>query len=265
MNDKYEIRDLQLKLLEIIDYFDKICKENGIEYYLCAGSVIGAVRHKGFIPWDDDFDVSMTWDNYIKFVKVCESSLDTDRFYFEREQSKYWPLCFSKLKMNNTEIIEGDYIEGMHLGIYIDIFTMENIPSSKIKLKWQYICGRIAVAQTIAKRGYKKAPFKKKIIMNISNIFFNNKLFDKYFINQARKYNNINTKFIGFLFNFSKFSKIVFDKNIFGKAKYLEFEGRMLPVPQKYHEYLTLIYGDYMKYPPKEEQLPKHIAGGLKL
>ena len=84
MND-YK-RKLQLKILEIVKVIDKICIDNNIEYYLIYGSVLGAVRHKGFIPWDDDFDIGMTYENYIKFQEVCDEQLDTKKYFLQRPE-----------------------------------------------------------------------------------------------------------------------------------------------------------------------------------
>jgi len=81
-------KDLQLKMLEIIKYMDKLCKKHDIEYYLIYGSALGAVRHKGFIPWDDDMDVGMTYENYKKFIDVCEKELDTSKYFLQRPDNE---------------------------------------------------------------------------------------------------------------------------------------------------------------------------------
>ena len=105
---KVKIEDIQDKLLEIAVYFDAFCKSNNVVYYLMGGSALGAIRHKGFIPWDDDIDVFMTYENYIKFFNACELSLDTDNYYLQKENTSEWPLFFSKLRMNGTTFIEED-------------------------------------------------------------------------------------------------------------------------------------------------------------
>ena len=82
---KTNCSEIQNKILEIVKYFDGFCKENNIEYYLMGGSALGAVRHGGFIPWDDDFDVFMNYENYTKFIKLCEEKLDITKFYLQKE------------------------------------------------------------------------------------------------------------------------------------------------------------------------------------
>lgn len=259
---KYTVRDLQIKLLEIVDYVDELCRENDINYYLIGGSALGAVRHKGFIPWDDDFDIAMTWDDYCKFIEVCENNLDTDRFYFQKEGSKGWPLYFSKLKMNNTVFKEEDSMEESHPGLFIDIFSFENIADSKISARWQYLCSKIAISQSLAKRGYKTADKKKKLLLSITRVFFANNFFESYIINQVRRFNTKETQNVGLLFGISRFDTAIFPRNFLGNGKRVEFEGRMLPVPVKTHEYLKNYFGDYMKLPPEEKRkghMPKEI------
>ena len=117
-----DIKDFQYKILEIAFYFDEFCKKYDIEYYLMGGSALGAVRHHGFIPWDDDFDVFMTFNNYHKFLHYASIHLDTEKFHLQRENSTEWPLFFSKLRMNGTTCIEKGYNK-MHQGIYFVVGT----------------------------------------------------------------------------------------------------------------------------------------------
>ena len=122
-----ELKKLHAKILEIADYFDSFCKENNIKYFLMGGTALGAVRHNGFIPWDDDFDVFMDYDNYNKLLRIVDNKIDKTKFYFQRENTYEWPLYFSKLRLNNTTFIEKDLIgKDMHQGIYIDIMYLNN-------------------------------------------------------------------------------------------------------------------------------------------
>jgi lipopolysaccharide cholinephosphotransferase len=101
------LRKLQLVILSIAKDIDELCKRNNIEYHLIAGSAIGAVRHKGFIPWDDDLDIEMTDDNYRRFLQVCHTQLDKDKYYVQ-EGVKDWPQNFTKIKLLGTKITEKD-------------------------------------------------------------------------------------------------------------------------------------------------------------
>ena len=120
---------LQKRLLHILREFDRICKKHNISYMLFAGSTIGAARHKGFIPWDDDVDVAMLRSEYERFLEIAPSELDDNIYYLQKEFSAHWPMFFSKLRMNNTACIER-YIPKdpkVHQGIYIDIFPVDNL------------------------------------------------------------------------------------------------------------------------------------------
>ena len=100
-------RKLQLRILDIVKDVDKICRENDIDYYILYGSALGAIRHQGFIPWDDDFDIGMTFDNYVKFLEICEKKLDKNKYYVQTpEKEKNYYLSFSKIRDIRTTLIE---------------------------------------------------------------------------------------------------------------------------------------------------------------
>ena len=146
MNKKV-LRKLQLEELTILDELERICKKNNIEYFIAYGTALGAIRHKGFIPWDDDIDVSMTIDNYRKFEKIVESELN-QKFYFQTpKKEKHMYLFWNKLRINNTlSTNKGQEDLPMHLGICMDIFPMSKFPIDEKKqqqhkkiIKWVYI------------------------------------------------------------------------------------------------------------------------------
>lgn len=120
-----ELQHLQKVLLSMAKDIDALCKKNGIEYYLLGGSCIGAIRHKGFIPWDDDLDICMTRPNYEKFLEVCRAQLDESNYVLQ-EGLRDWPLNFSKIRLRGTFLheLEDDYADsGMH-GIFVDVFAL---------------------------------------------------------------------------------------------------------------------------------------------
>lgn len=128
-------RKLQLKILDIVKDIDKLCKENNIDYYIIYGSALGAVRHKGFIPWDDDFDIGMTYDNYVKFLKLCEEKLDQENYYlqtYEKEENYY--LSFAKIRDITTTLIEeGNKNIDIIRSVYVDVFPLVGVPNNKFK------------------------------------------------------------------------------------------------------------------------------------
>ena len=128
-------RKLQLKILDIVKDIDDVCKKNNIEYYILYGSALGAIRHKGFIPWDDDFDIGMTYDNYVKFLEVCEQQLDKNKYYVQtpdKEEDYY--LSFSKIRDITTTLIEeGNKDIDIVRSIYVDVFPIVGCPDNKFK------------------------------------------------------------------------------------------------------------------------------------
>lgn len=122
--DEYGLAQLQKRMIEIILHVDEICRRNSIHYYLTGGCALGAIRHKGFIPWDDDLDIFMTSENYYRFLKICEEQLDRDRFYLQRENTGEWPSLYTKIRMNGTTYYES-YNQNlkMHKGILLIFFA----------------------------------------------------------------------------------------------------------------------------------------------
>ena len=127
-----ELRHLQLVILDIIKDIDTVCKNNGIEYYLLGGSAIGAIRHKGFIPWDDDLDIIMTHSNYSRFLKICKEQLNSNKYYVQ-EGLVDWPLDYSKIKLRDTILKEPEgYIPATReQGIFVDVFKLDNVSSNR--------------------------------------------------------------------------------------------------------------------------------------
>lgn len=245
-----DIKVLQNKILEIALYFDEFCRQNDIEYYLMGGSALGAVRHQGFIPWDDDFDVFMTYENYQKFLRCAREKLDTNRFYLQEENTKEWPLFYTKLRMNNTLFLEPDTKDRkMHKGIFIDIFCLYNISDSNFIAGIQFLAAKMLAAKSLSQRGYASASFGKKILMAIARVFVSKKLMIKIVKSQMKKQTNR----VGQLFGKAKFKRAIFPRYYLGKPRYVLFENHYLPVPEYVEDYLTHVFGDYMKLPSQEE------------
>ena len=254
-----ELRHLQLVILSIMRDLDKLCKSNGIEYYLLGGSAIGAIRHQGFIPWDDDLDIMMTPKNYERFLDVCRTQLDKNKYYLMVGLEDY-PLNFSKVKLKGTHLTEKGVkmSDSEHDGIYIDVFKLENAPSSRFSQWIQYVEAKYFLCYQLSKRGFEEAGLKKRIMMALALPlkwdWFRNRLKDS-----IEKYGN-GTEYYGSFYFRTRFRNAFTKKNVFGKPILKKFEDVMLPVPEHYHEYLTQMFGDYMTPPPVDAQVGYHLV-----
>ena len=256
-----DLQHLQKVILDITKYIDQLCKENGIEYYLEGGTCIGAIRHKGFIPWDDDLDIIMDSENYDKFIKVCREKLDTSKYYFQ-ESYVDWPMPFSKIKLLGTVFEEPSmyYDSPEHRGIFVDIFRLENVSNSKIGQKWQYFCGEVFLCYCLSKRGFDNPSLKKKLLIAAS-FPLKVKCIRNFFKKQVERYRNKKTDYVGMFGGRYRLHNAIYKRSEFCNPVRVPFEDTMLPVPSGYDAILTQIFGDYMTPPPVKEQVGLHLSG----
>ena len=248
---KNDLRNLQLKMLEMIKYIDRLCKENNIEYYIIFGSALGAIRHQGFIPWDDDFDIGMTYENYLKFIEVCDKKLDKKKYFLQnKDTEKEYYLSFMKLRDITTTLIEeGNLDKNITYGVYIDIFPFVGIPKNKLKRKLIEINRAFVMSSDINVINNKVLASLFKVMKKIVGRYKIIKICTKNCI----KYSCNNYDNWCCIFDGDGMGVNMTNKDIMGKPKYVKFEDTKLPVPEKTEEYLKHIYGDFMKIPPKEE------------
>lgn len=244
-------------LLVILKEFDRVCKALKIPYILFAGTLLGAVRHRGFIPWDDDLDVLMLREDYEKFLREADAVLDQDRFYLQKEFSEHWPMFFSKLRMNRTTCLEKYHPKDLetHQGIYIDIFPCDNAMDSVIGRKIQFLCSKVVIAKSLFARGYDTDSVMKKMFQQLCRLL-PQKAYLR--ITQAGKQDS---QFVhSFLGGASSFGKSVYSRSFFTDTEETEFCGRKFPIPKNYDALLRILYGDYMQLPPAEERKCKQHA-----
>lgn len=254
-----ELEHLQSVILSIAKDIDALCRNNSIEYYLLGGSCIGAIRHKGFIPWDDDLDIIMTRKNYVRFLQICKEQLDFSKYYVQ-EGLKDWPLNFTKIRLKGTYLHEpeDDYATNDMHGIYIDVFCLDNVPDNNILARIQYFLAKYYLCYQLGQRKYRKTSLKKKLMIIFSTpmkIGFIRKMIIKY----IERFNDQYTQRLGFYYGRTRFKTAITARNIYGKPKYVDFEDTQLAVPEHYHEYLSQMFGDYMKLPPIEQRQGLHL------
>lgn len=264
---KNELREAQIKLVNMLKDVDKVCRENNIDYWLTAGTLLGAIRHKGFIPWDDDIDISMMRKDYNKFMEIGKDKLNHKYFIQSIYSDENSENQFMKVRDRNS-ILRMNKREKGHTGIFIDIFPMDSFTKNdskifiknklmrKIKFHWM-------------KYAKIKSPFLKNIKGNVVKI-----IAKTYFsINKEYDYKNINEELKMYLSNMkydvenedhirygieSIHNSIYYRKDIFPLIE-VEFEGYKFRAPNNYDRFLKTFFGDYMKLPKVEDRKPHHI------
>lgn len=264
-----QLRQLQLVELEMLIEFDRICRKYGIQYSLDGGTLLGAIRHKGFIPWDDDVDVMMTKEEYEKFYKVCDTDLDKSRFFFQdyRTDEEYrWG--YGKIRRIGTEYIKAGH-ENAHYktGVCIDVFGFENLPDGKIKRRFymakMYCIRKILyseIGRTNANNAFLRTWYKLLYLIPKNTVFrIKNRMYSK--LSKIRTENIINI-----MLPFKKKAcRFGYPRSFFDRFIEVEFEGMKFSAIADYDNFLKMKYGDYMKIPPKEKQKGVMNASKLEL
>lgn len=230
-------------LLELLREFDRVCRGLDIPYMLFAGTLLGAVRHKGFIPWDDDLDIILAREHYERFLREGESFLNGERFFLQKEFGAHWPMPFSKLRLNNTACIER-YIPRdplTHQGVYIDIFPLDDLCDRPFMRKVQFAASKVVIAQCLDRRGYLTDSFGKKLFMLVC------RLLPRKAPGCIARGGDKNTQMVHCFFGAaSKYEKSVFPRAWFSETAEMPFEDGVFTVPSAWDEILTTLYGDYM-------------------
>lgn len=256
-------RKLQLVELDLLIEMDRICRKYNITYTMAGGTLIGAVRHHGFIPWDDDVDIVMGRDEYEKFSEVCEFELDAKKYFWQtQETDKEYRLVYGRLRRNGTKWVKkGRDTIKMHQGINIDVFPADHYPDSRWEtLLYIKLIMWLKTAMW-SKIGSRSEPGLKRYCYFLVSII-PHKVYYTFFKLIIKKLNSKPTACDicygnPFLYQFlsSKYPqtptpRIYSD----GTAIELEFENHNFYAPKAWHEYLTRAYGDYMTPPPEEER-----------
>ena len=244
----------QAALRRLLQEFDRVCKELNIPYVLYAGTLLGAVRHQGFIPWDDDLDVLMLREDYRRFLAEAPSLLNTDTFFLQQEFSEHWPLFFSKLRLNGTTCLEKVHPKDpqMHQGIYIDIFPCDAARKTALGRRMQFAASKVVIAKALDKRGYDTDSTAKKLMIAVCRL-----LPQRPFLRFVQHGNADGDAVHTFLAAARSYSKNVIPRRFLTQRCTVTFEGDSYPAPADYDACLHLLYGDYMTLPPPEERVCK--------
>ena len=253
------IEEAKRMQLDILKSVAKFCDDNSIRYFIYYGTYLGAVRHKGFIPWDDDIDICMPRSDYNRFLESFHHDY-YKTWYWTRENKSMCP--FAKVIDTRTELHEnGDW--GEPLGVNIDIFPMDGLPNDeKQRKKWvdhMRFCWGFQVAASVG--DYSRRPFAHRVEIRILKAFYKiipiqHRLASRT-IRDAMKYDFDNSEYVGVVVWGYGQREVVHKSSILPLRK-IKFEDDEFWAPRT-DESLTTAYGDYMQLPPKEKQTYRHL------
>lgn len=263
LQDFPELRGVQETELEILTAVDRVCREKGLRYFLDSGTALGAVRHRGFIPWDDDIDIAMPRSDYDRFMKEGQEALGDAYFLQNRRTDPKCPFAFAKVRKRGTVFREWDKrnIDMMH-GIFIDIFPYDVLPEEG---REEYMDRCHALNRTLILRMIPdRAAHAEKNIKWILGAAARRAVYyachllplrrlDGQIEREFARYKD--QRFDDMAYTCHSFSKkYVFPEALLFPTQLMTFEGHEFSVPAKCTEYLSLIYGDYMTLPPEDKR-----------
>lgn len=251
-----ELRQVQLIELEMLVEVDRICKKHGIKYCIIAGTLLGAVRHGGFIPWDDDLDIALLRPEYEKFRKVCETELDSERFYFQdHRNTPGYRWGYGKLRRKGTKFVR---LNQEHMpyeqGIFMDIFPLDSVPDNRFgRLIRNFHCFLYRKAFWSAVGRLSDKSRFKRFIYGLLYRIPEEKLyrsFDRY----VEKCNRKQTDWVRILTFPTPNKEYGYLRKWYEDLADVKFENIEFPGIKDCDEYLSFKFGDYMRLPPPEQR-----------
>lgn len=247
--------------LEILINVADFCEKHGLRYYLAYGTLIGAIRHKGFIPWDDDIDIWMPRSDYNKLIEIYNAENEDKTFHLIAPTAKESGFhTFVKIINVNTEKIEMGQKKGSVLGVDIDIFPLDGEPEDeKENEKWYKKLKQLYKRYTFSCKSLDGYPLKTKIhiLLYRGDAPRRNKIFAETLKLHAQ-YPYEECKYVGAMESIDIGLKERYEREWFEESVMVEFEGLSFRAPKGYHEVLTKTYGDYMQLPPESKRVTHH-------
>lgn len=257
------LKEIELEMLKL---FISVCEKLNLKYYLMGGTLLGAVRHKGFIPWDDDIDMGMPRKDYEVFLEKGQALLPEGFFLQTFDTDPEWPQAFAKIRNSNTTFIESSMCKRkINHGAYIDVFPIDYYPETEKEIKAfrrkQTWLGR-SITKAISFKPFSKSVQIKGKIFQLITIFQpyrvavrkKDQLFKS--VKSSSKMGNLSSAW-GY--------KEITDASWYGEGREVDFEGIKANAPTEYEKWLTQVYGDYMQLPPEEKRVGHHYADVIDL
>jgi len=262
-----DFKSLQRKELDILLYFDKFCKEHGLRYYLAGGTLIGAVRHHGFIPWDDDIDVHMPRPDYVKLIGLWRHFADTKKYSlcFSTLESNYRHHAYSIADSETTFIEQRNIYDDINQGIKIDIIPLDGAPKSMIKRSIQLFWAILYAIYNVQRLPENQGGGVMKVIVKLmlSTVKSPQKRYQiwKKAEKHISQYDFETSPYVKELVAPFRSMRFIYPREKFTEVVMLDFEGYKLPAHFYYKNYLKNVFNNFMELPPEDKRRPKgHIV-----
>ena len=251
---RYDIREYQLRSVVLLETIHSVCAKYGLTYYIIAGTLLGALRHKGFIPWDDDIDIALMRRDYDILMRHSDEWIPEPFRIVQHETTPEYPKYFAKLEDTSTTIVENIYL-GYAGGIYMDIFPLDDVPDCKFLRRIHYY--KVSVLKNILYFLYRD-PYKhgkglnSLFTLTVQSIFDKDRIHSK--IEKVLQEYNGHRK-CGYVMTHDDGTR-AFSKSVFREPVPIMFEGICANSPTVPEGFLSVLYGnDYMKLPPEEKRV----------
>lgn len=261
MGQEIDIHKVWKVELEIMDIVHKFCEDNNLRYSIAYGTLLGAKRHEGFIPWDDDIDIIMPRVDFNKFIELWKTKAPEGYLIEDYHENNKLTNNFLKIMKSHTTFLQKDYKKNSssYHGIFIDIFPMDKVPDGLFHKRLQYIASCI---ELLYFRGYESGHkgmigLVEKIFLNVkkSNYIKYRSIAGEY----KQRWNNITDRKLKYV-NAATFEecKMYYSEKLFDQLEKIQFCGRELYATKEWNSFLTTIYGDFMQLPPESERIWHH-------
>ncbi len=263
-------KKVQKLTIDLLKVFINICEENELCYYFTGGALIGVLRHQGFIPWDDDIDIGMPRKDYEKLLKILEKNMPKGYGICNRYTDKNWHFAMSQFIDLESEIEIHLAEKARRAHIWIDIFPLDGLPSSKL---WRWFrVKNILMHRYLVQMAYidtqvdanRNRPFIEKVIIKFFKIVPLGRLLDTdrilaHLEKVLKKCDFYQSKYAGNMLGRYREKEVV-PQSFFGQPKKAIFETIEINIPEKSHELQTALYGDYMQLPPEKDRVAHNVV-----
>lgn len=255
------MNDIQKCILDIFKEVSVVCQKHNIDYFSIGGTCIGAIRHKGFIPWDDDLDIAIPIEKFDEFIDLARKELPDYLEVYTDVDIVHYHYIFIKIIDKRTTFIENTMIDypDAYRGIFVDIMPLGGVPDKGIK---RFVFATKLRALGMLDKCIRFEDYKSylKFLNKILNKFFKFNYFSNQLMNLLKKYPLKKSNYTGYVWRSKLEEKLVFPMEYFSESIDVDFENTKIKVPKMYDEYLSAQFGDYMKLPSADEREGHHYG-----